>query len=143
MARLSLEYLLIKARKVVGEPKKLYHLTPVRNLVRIQRHGLRARSSRWGEGPRRTRYNRIYFTTSREDAVRSMLDVLRAEDVDLGGRSADTYALIMVDTAVLRDGRTWFLDPEHPHNSVYTTKRVLPGYIKVVEREVKLSRRKR
>lgn len=119
---------------------KLWHLTPTRNLGRISRAGLRARSSRWGENTRRTKANRIYFTTTRGAAINHMLAVLQNEDIRLGDRGRqDDYALLSVETASIPDMK-FYVDPEHPTNSVYTTRRVLAKVVRLEEAHIQLRR---
>lgn len=121
-----------KQKKELNGPKKklepgtlLYHLTPTRNLKRIQRYGLRPRSSRWGESKRRSHSNRVYFTTTPESSL-SMVDTLVGEDVNLGSRKkADKYALVVVDPTKVK-GFQARVDPEEPKFSVYNQERIRP-----------------
>lgn len=113
----------------------LYHLTPTKNLKRIEHNGLRARTSRWGEAPRRgpgqvgSGGNRVYFTTTPQSTL-GMLDTLADEDTRLGRRAnPDRYALVEVDPNVAKERNPafrLFVDPEWPEHSVYSKGRVLP-----------------
>jgi hypothetical protein len=111
-------------------PRRLYHLTPARNLVRVRARGLRPRSSRWGEARRRSYANRVYFTTSASGNAR-MRAVLAREDTVLGKRTRpDEYLLLVVDPARIPRCRL-YVDPEHPRSSVYVTQPVPPAAITV------------
>lgn len=120
---------------VTTVPRYLYHLTPRRNLARIKRVGLRPRSTRWNEARRRTYANRIYLTTS-AIANEDMKQVLGDEDVRLGKRSRpDVYVQLRVSTALVPNLHL-YVDPEHPRNSVFVTRRILPTAISVAEEAV-------
>lgn len=119
-------------RNEIGIPKKLYHITLQRKLLKILKQGLVPKS----ESKLSTHPERIYFGI-KESNVNALIPHYR-NYYNSKGQSGMVMAILEIDTTKVKDLKLYD-DPNYKHMGYYTLVNVPSDAIKVIRENIRIN----